>query len=96
MKCVRWPRVLLAERRKGWSFQELLSRLATGRHGFGAKIAASDLSEEMGASRFPAKAALNDLRNAGLMIATTIGYELISSTATGIRDFFVVFNRKGL
>jgi len=70
--------------------------LATGRHGFAAKIAASDLSEERGASRFPAKALRNDLRNAGFAIVTTIGYEVISSSATGIRDFFVLFNRKRL
>ena len=34
-----------SKRKEDWVFNELLSRLVTGRYGFGAKISAKDLSD---------------------------------------------------
>jgi len=83
-----------SERKKDWVFNELLSRLVAGRYGFGAKISAKDLSEEMGVSRFPVMGALNDLRHAGFIIVTAqVGCEVISPSAVQIHDFFLLFGR---
>ena len=83
-----------SERKKDWVLNNLLSRLVTGRYGFGAKISTKDLAEEMGVSRFPVMAALNDLRHAGFIVVTAqVGCEVISPSATQIHDFFLLFGR---
>ena len=52
----------VSERKKESVLNDLLARFVTGGYRFGEKISAKAVAEEMGVSRFPVMAALNDLR----------------------------------
>ena len=84
----------VSERKKESVLNDLLARFVTGGYRFGEKISAKAVAEEMGVSRFPVMAALNDLRSAGLIVVTAqVGCQVISPNAAEIHDFFLFFGR---
>jgi len=72
----------------------LLERLVNGSYGFGEKISAKIVSEEVGASRFTVNAVFNELRRDGFLdIIPQVGCRVSSPSLAEIGDFFLMFSR---
>lgn len=78
--------------KKDQIYQEILSRLFSGRYRFGDPIYVKEISEETGISRHPIMAALYSLQECGLIrITAQVGCEVVSPTIEEVSDFYRMF-----
>lgn len=79
--------------KKDQIYQEILSRLFSGRYRFGDPIQVKEISEETGVSRHPIMTALYSLQECGLIrITAQVGCEVISPTIEEVSDFYRMFS----
>ena len=75
--------------KKDQIYQEILSRLFSGRYRFGEPIPVKEISEETGVSRQPIMTALYRLQDNGFVrITAQVGCEVVRPTVEEVSDFF--------
>lgn len=95
LECVADEEVeALRSPKKDIVYDEILSRLLTGRYRFGQAILVRELAEETGASRQPIMTALGAMAADGFVrITPQVGCEVINPSIQEIADFYLMFGR---
>jgi DNA-binding transcriptional regulator YhcF (GntR family) len=78
--------------KKDQIYQEILSRLFSGRYRFGEPIPVKEISEETGVSRQPIMTALYRLQDNGFVrITAQVGCEVVRPSVEEVSDFYRMF-----
>lgn len=78
--------------KKDQVYQEILSRLFSGRYRFGEPIPVKEISEETGVSRQPIMTALYRLQDNGFVrITAQVGCEVVRPNVEEVSDFYRMF-----